>query len=549
MAATATDGAVRPMQALILVRLLIATLLLGGTLILTADASQGYTGFTPAFLIGLIVATYAASAVFAIAISRRSSIPGWVGPAQLAGDLLLTTALVYVSGAAGSVLTTLYGITILAAAFSSGPGAPLRVAGGALFLYLTVGLGTSVGTIPAPPDQDPVHYMLPPMELIFALFSNLFGLLLVAALAVGLAQRLAQAGGKLRRAEALNEDIIHSLTSGLLTVDPDGAIRSVNPAGAAMLGAGADDLVGSPLDVHFALGADGEARRGEGSAQNADGAVLPIGFSRTPLLAEGGSLIVFTDLTEIHALQRAAERAERLAALGRLAAALAHEIRNPLGSISGSVELVRESNALDPEDAALLGTVLSEVTRLNELVTQMLDVGRPAELRRVSLDLRELAEEVVAMARTDDAFGHVTLAISGTSEAAELDPSRVRQLLWNLLKNAAQASPVKGRITVTVGGDDEQVTLEIGDEGPGVPEAARAHLFDMFYSRQEQGIGLGLAVVKQIVDGHQGRIVVTNRPSGGAVFRVTVPRTARRTTSPMPARDSGEPDTDERDHV
>ncbi len=214
---------------------------------------------------------------------------------------------------------------------------------------------------------------------------------------------------------------------------------------------------------------------------------------------------------------------------------MAHEIRNPLGSISGSVELVRESTALDPEDHQLLGTVLSEVTRLNELVTQMLDVGRPTELRRTSLDLRELAEEVVAMARTDDAFAHVSLTIEGQSRSAELDPSRVRQLVWNLLKNAAQASPLKGQVAVVVGGDEREVSLEIGDEGPGVPEAARAHLFDMFYSRHEQGIGLGLAVVKQIVDGHHGRIEVTDRPEGGASFRVTFPRAGRPAPSPMMA--------------
>ena len=266
-----------------------------------------------------------------------------------------------------------------------------------------------------------------------------------------------------------------------------------------------------------------------------------------------GTLVVFQDLTEIVGLRDQAQRAERLAALGRLAAGLAHEIRNPLGSISGSVELVRDSNVLEEEDRHLLNTVLREVARLDELVTTMLDVGRPRPPERTRVDLRHLAAEIVEAAErgpSREGGIRVRLVDGAPDEAAspdspllvDADPGQLRQLLWNLVKNAIQFSPRDGLVEVFVGIEGSHVCLRVTDEGPGVAEEDRAQLFDMFFTKRRHGVGLGLALVKQIVDAHDALIHVDEGPAGGASFVILLPAAGEERISPVaPAAGDAQP--------
>ncbi len=253
-----------------------------------------------------------------------------------------------------------------------------------------------------------------------------------------------------------------------------------------------------------------------------------LGYSRTPLVdSSGRSLLLFQDLTEIQELRDAAQRAERLAALGHMAAGLAHEIRNPLGSIRGSVQLVREAQELSDEDATLLDLVQGEVLRLNELVSTMLAVGRPPTPQPADVDLGELVREVRTLVDRDEELrGSKAVAVEAVSPLPiEADPDALRQVVWNLVKNALEASPERGVVTVRAReGDDDTVVLEVEDQGSGIPESEREKLFDMFYSKRARGIGLGLALVHQLVGSHEGTIVVTDGADGGALMRVTLPR-------------------------
>lgn len=522
------------LQWLVAFRVGVVTLLFGGVLGLALHAQRPLDAFTPRALVGLVIAAYAASALFG----------GWLlrpGPtranaiAQLAFDFLLTTALVYLSGAAGSVFTVLFGITVLEAAITLGSAAARITAGLALCVHLTLGYLVASGLLLPPPDQDPRQYALDVSELGFALLSNGVAVLLVAALAGSLSERLARAGGKLEAAEAsaerlarMNADIVGSMSAGLVTLDAHDHVRSANPAALAILGlADATEMVGAPLD-RWLPDARAEGRR-ETEGRRADGRALLIGFTRTPLArGDGGSLVLFQDLTELRELRVQAERAERHAVLGRLASGLAHEIRNPLGSISGSVQLVREAPALDDEDKHLLGVVLDEVERLNDLVTTMLDVGRTREVRTEPADLAQIARDLVSMARGDTTLARVRLELEAPSTLpVTLDTHQVRQVLWNLLKNAVQASPPSGTVWLRARATRVDGVagweVEVEDEGPGVPVVDRARLFDMFWSKRSHGIGLGLALVKQITEAHGGRVVVTEGARGGALFRVEVP--------------------------
>jgi two-component system sensor histidine kinase PilS (NtrC family) len=230
-------------------------------------------------------------------------------------------------------------------------------------------------------------------------------------------------------------------------------------------------------------------------------------------------------LTELTELRRTAERAERLAALGRLAGALAHEIRNPLGSISGSVQLVREAKSLDEEDKRLLGIVLREVDRLNGLVTSMLQVGRPRDPSRMSTNVVALTADVVEVARRD--LKHEGISIELTTPDAELeawiDGDQIRQVIWNLLNNALAHAPRPSVVRIEVMRNGDSIDWTIEDQGPGVPEEARGHLFDMLYSKRPHGVGLGLALVDQIVRANDGEVSVVSPPGHGAKFRVRLP--------------------------
>lgn len=540
-------GRSRRLEWLIGGRIVVTTLFLGGTLLFGIAQGHAFDDVTPRILIALIAATYAVSIGFALELDRPER-HGGLSNAQIAWDLALTTGLVYVSGGLASVFTFLYGVVVLLAALTVGPRAALHTTLAAAALVVLGGLPLASGWLPQPADQPAFRYLLGAEDAGLLLMANVVGLTLVGVLSSSLARRLHLAGGALRRATAsatemamLNDDIVRSLESGLLTTDLEGRVRTVNRAGAAMFGEPARALLGRPvaelLPVTGPPPTSTSGDRGEGTSRRADGTPFPVGFTHSRVLdANGdpmGHLYSYQDLTEVEELRAQAERAERLAALGRLAAGLAHEIRNPLSSIRGSVELVRETAGLGAEEKRLLAIVRGEVERLNELVGTMLQVGRPRAPDRRPTDLAELAREVVDVAARAPAAPRVALALDASpTPPADVDRDQIRQVLWNLLKNAAQVSPRDGKVQVRVHGAGDRVILEVEDEGPGLEEDEVGVVFDTFYSRRPQGIGLGLALVKQIVEAHGGTVEVDSRPGTGATFRVCLTRSVAPSAPP-----------------
>lgn len=524
-------------------RLGVATLLLGGTLLIALEDKRGFDSFTPRFLVSLIAAIYAASlisAVWLLSASQRDR----VALAQVATDLVVTTGLVYVTGGPTSGFTFLYGVAVLMAAMVVGPIAARITGASAIMFYGALSLSLSTGLLAPPVDQRPDAYLPPLGDLAYAGLLNVLGLLLVTLLAGNLSARLLTAGGQLRIAEAsaatlarLNDDIVRSLSSGLVSTDLDGLIRTINPTGVEMLGAAGEALIGQPLtrvlDIELGRGQVGaNLARAECTAKRADGTRFPVGYSINSLAnVDGkaiGALVLFQDLSEIARLREVAARQERLAVLGRLSAGLAHEIRNPLGSISGSVELVRESPHLDDEERRLLSIILDEVDRLDDLVATMLQVGRPREPQRSELDLRETVAAVVEMAQRGPAAikgVRMQRVLPDAAVMAWVDGDHVRQVLWNLVKNALQASPAGTTVRVaTHRSVDGSAVLEVSDEGQGIDQSQRDKVYNMFYSERTHGAGIGLALVRQIVDAHGGTIEIRSEQQKGATFIVTFPR-------------------------
>lgn len=226
-----------------------------------------------------------------------------------------------------------------------------------------------------------------------------------------------------------------------------------------------------------------------------------------------------------------ADHAERLAALGRVAAALAHEIRNPLGSISGSIQLLRVSPALSGEDQRLCGIIVREANRLNDLVSDMMDLSRPRRPRLSCVDAAGTTREVVELAgQSGRAVSDVDVRYAGLQQAPiTADPGQLRQLIWNLVRNAVQASNAGSEVTVAVRpapGDAQRVELCVQDHGVGLTAEAKLRIFDAFFTTRAQGTGVGLAVVKRIADDHGFSIDVQSESGRGALFIVDLGRLA-----------------------
>ncbi len=229
----------------------------------------------------------------------------------------------------------------------------------------------------------------------------------------------------------------------------------------------------------------------------------------------------------LQAANRRAVEAERLAVLGRIAAGLAHEIRNPLGSITGSIEMLRESSALTDEDRHLCDIIRREARRLNDLVGDMVDLSKPRPPQAEATDVAALAREVVALAANATRSSDVRVVYEGPAGevSARCDGAQIRQVLWNLVRNAMQATSAGSTVRVRVEPGPQQITLAVDDEGPGVPEYAGDKIFDEAFTTRTHGAGIGLAVVKRIVDDHApmgARLAVGRTDGGGASFRVTL---------------------------
>ena len=232
-----------------------------------------------------------------------------------------------------------------------------------------------------------------------------------------------------------------------------------------------------------------------------------------------------------------AEQAERLAALGRLAAGLAHEIRNPLGAISASIELLHTGPHLADEDRELCSIIEREASRMNNLIGDMMDLARPRKPSKETMDLAKLAHEVVKLAATSGRGTDVVVRCEGPNQVRIVaDTAQMRQVVWNLVRNAIQASSAGSEVLLRWAKQkDGGVFVEVHDRGVGIDPATRERLFDAFFTTRSQGMGIGLAVVKRILDDHGFTVKVDSEAGKGTTFAVTIPADSVLVESPSVA--------------
>ncbi len=515
-----SDPLRRQLGWLLVFRLTLVTVLLGGTAFWQVRVGGVVPRLASALYV-LVLATYLASLAFAawLAWGRALRLLAWF---QVLTDVILATVVISLTGLTDSVFVFMYSLAIV-------EGSILlfrRGALGALALSMAVYLPLALWASPSRPAT-------------LTLFAHGGAYLATAALAVYLSEQVRRTGERLAAREsdlaaitALQESIVQSVASGLVTLDRDERVTFLNLAGEQILGLTMAEVRGEPGDRWFAAFHE-QHGRDETDFVNARGERLRVGYTLFPLRGRGGEQIgravIFQDLTRLRSMEERVQRSERLAEMGRVAAGLAHELRNPVAAMSGSIELLRAGLRLDADEARLMDIVTREASRLNDLVTRFLEYARPTVPRPAATDLSRLARETLDVFGNDPAAAGLRLLPELAPAPAWCDADQLRQVLWNLLVNGAQAlqgrpAALPAQLAVRTRVDpDGWVRLEVEDNGPGIAPQDLPRLFTPFFTTKERGSGLGLATVLRIVDAHHGTVTAGPGDRGGARFAVRLP--------------------------
>ncbi len=537
-------------------RLVLISLVLGVTLLIYGLSDVDLSTTNATVLFGIIAATYLLTIFYALALPRVRD-PRRLADVQVAGDLLTTAILVHITGGAQSTYSFFFPLSIIGAATVRFRAGAVVVTCLSMLIYVLVALLGWLDVLPIPEGQRLLPFDLSQAELSRALALNLAAVSGVGVLAYNLGGQIQRTSASLESERsvaadlrALHEDIVRSVASGLLTSDLGGAVLTLNQAASEILSTSFDRAVGQPVEriipgietILATLAPHESARRENLLVRRRHRADLALGISIAPLRNNRddfiGRVITFQDLTELREMEQQMKQAERLAVVGTLAAGVAHEIRNPLAAISGSIELLRTSPHADPDSRALMEIVNREVDRLNGLIRDLLDYTNPSPRELIRFDLVELVRETLQVFERDKAFEHVRIELQHPPAAdAELtaDPAKLRQVLWNLLRNAAEAAGKGGgRVRVVASSDADSVALRVEDDGPGIDAAHLSRVFDPFFTTKSRGTGLGLATCHNIVVEHGGTIRVETELGSGCAFLVRIPRRPETTRAPAP---------------
>ena len=536
-------------------RVLFVTLLLGASVFVQVKETRTAFGDIQTYHYLLIAAIYCITVIYVLLLKRLNNLIRFAY-LQLLVDTVLVTAIIYATGGIESIFSFLYILTIINGSIILYRKGGMIAASSSSILYgllidldyyrVIEPLGSRL-TYPTDYQTSYIFYMI---------LVNIAAFYLVAFLSSYPSEQARKSRVELIakqddiiKLEALNEWIIQSMTSGLITLDDEGRILLFNPAAERLFGIPSGACIGQRLlealpflNGHVRLG-DEEMNPHSGKHPSfmdlpylrPSGEKVFLRCSISPLSSpdgsRGGRILFFQDMTEMRQIEEEMKRVEGLALIGELAAGIAHEIRNPMASISGSIQMLKESLEMDDVKTKLMDIMLREINRLNTLVSDFLLFARPKPSVVQRVDLNQLILDSLELFKNSAKWTEkirVETQFHGPMNI-ESDPEQIKQVLWNLFLNAVEAMKGGGVLSVRTefvnspeshGGTRKMAQITFRDTGEGFSSKALQFLFTPFFTTKEGGSGLGLAIVKRIVEGLKGRVSGKNHPDGGAEITV-----------------------------
>lgn len=546
-AETANSKPLQKVQTLIIGRLVVIFMLLvtswiwfGGTQTFSVES------FPPGLF--LIFTISVGLTIVYFFLLRLSKTLAWQIRAQFLLDTLLITWLVWRTGDISSPYITLYIVLISVASFFLRPLPTLIMSAicAALFVTLSVVAITSLiePTTPLPELRKSIQIVS----------FHVLAMLVVGLLASRLSDRhrsvdeLEETAKNLANLRVLHERIVESIRSGLITTDLEGNIYTFNAAAAEITGLRLDQVQGTsifslfgdirePIELSLAAGgAHDQLPRFEADLVTPEGFAVRIGYGVSQLFSEtneaSGLIITFQDLTEIRSMEESVRRKDRLAAVGRVAAGLAHEIRNPLGAMRGAIQVLESSTPPGSMQSSLMDIIMKESDRLNSIITNFLGYARPAAGDFAETDVAEAIQDTITLLKhSPDVRDVHQLAFVPDAEKyiISADATQLKQIFWNLARNALQAMPDGGELKIAVENiPNNRIRIVFADTGRGMAPEQVEQLFEPFSNSTSGGTGLGLSIVYQIVKDHNGVINVRSQEGKGTTITVELPCSNRR---------------------
>ena len=555
------------LKLLVLIRVLTVTVLAVLTLVLEVQGQRSIlAGTSDRFLYYLTSGVYVLSLGYTLALRvvHRLSWQRAHAYVQSVFDLLFVALLVLVTRLTDSVFVFLFSLVIVGASIMLPRRGAVVAAVVAAVLFLLIGLvQLNLGSVEAFLEASlgaPAEFLVRNTEVAtlsmgrgvaYNLAVNGLAFFSIGLLAAYLAEQIRHAGviahlnrARLDEIQALHQDVVKSLPVALVTTDREQNVTYVNPEGLRLLKQEDAEVIGRPVDRFFPdlraiLANDDKLKKqhSELTVQMLSGKRLYLRWTIAPLRSTDGrhvgQLFIFQDVTQLVRMEAEAKRKDRLATVGQLAAGIAHEIRNPLASISGSIQLLRDTSNISEDDRRLMDIVVRETDSLNERISDFLAYARPRKMERTDVDVAELVAETVHVFRNDRRAERLILAVAEPlpeDPRADVDRDGLKQVLWNLLCNAAEATRPGDRVTVGLAVERldgrDWTRLSVEDSGAGISNEDLRRITEPFFTTKEGGTGLGLATVQRIVEEHGGWLKVESRIGRGSTFSVYVPRLA-----------------------
>lgn len=551
----------RSLRILIFARLFVIVLLIASTRVWFMDRSGlGFAEFPSDLLALLLGATGLTAAYYLLSLlPGRTSWQIWL---QFTIDGVFISWLVWQTGDLSSPYITLYIVLISISSIFLRPGATLLMAVICVAFLVALVLMTSFELIESSGTPQTIAKIAQIVSF------HIVAFLVVGLLAARLADRrlsgekLAEATKSLANLRALHERIIESIRSGLITTDLDGRIYTFNAAASEITGRSPAEMTGrsifelfgdirESIELSLSSGSDrDQIPRFETDLVSPEGFAVCVGYSISRLYSEkaepSGLIITFQDLTEIRSMEESVRRTDRLAAVGRVAAGLAHEIRNPLGAMRGAIQVLESNTPPESVHADLMKIILRESDRLNSIITNFLSYARPKAGNFSSTDVGEAIRDTIKLLRhsPDVKEDHSFEAILPDEPVwISADVTQLKQIFWNLARNALNAMPDGGELSIKLEtAPNDRVKIYFSDTGRGMSPEQVEQLFEPFSNSTSGGTGLGLSIVYQIVKDHNGAINVRSSEGEGTVITIELPREKERKSGDEPKAENPPPD-------